>query len=144
MKVYVCEIKDLVTGEKQKSIIDNQTQLLEMITNLSENGKTELTISATVDNFREYYTEKMKVEPIFAKGKSMLRNEQVFDLMLEFGFKVNGKERITRTELLAFCNYLEEIHNIKPNWTTIKKQLEETGNLVTVRSGGLSYYKINL
>ena len=160
MKAYLYEIKNLLTGESETGITKNQYTIWN---DYLEKGKKKInpnkiglfmltqktseniciTIHRSSNQLRHLYSLKSESTPVLSHGNSQMESSIILKHMKEFEFMLDGKERLLKIDLLGFCEYLREVHDIKVGWTMIKNNLIESGNLVIKRSHGITFYIID-
>ena len=157
MKFFLYEIKNVATGETDVQIaIEKYNIWTEYLQNKSRKRSIEvvmlsptlkeniqITVLEEKTRIRDIYYAKSSLNPISSHGHSQIISQDILEYMEQFGFMLNGKEKITKGELLSFCDYLKDAREKKTNWSAIKRTLTDSGNLVTKISGGQTYYVIN-
>lgn len=153
MKVYLIEVTNKISGEKETVITtfvhkvlaqleERNSALGKFIKTQTSDENLEIKILKEKQNFWELYLNEITDKKQNLHGRVTVDFEKLVDLMKEFGFKLDGKQRITNTDLYAFCTFLHETKNISTNRGIIKDQFQERNRLGERRVAGKFFYEM--
>ena len=153
MKVYLIEVTNKISGEKETVITtfvhkvlaqleERNSALGKFIKTQTSDENLEIKILKEKQNFWELYLNEITDKKQNLHGRVTVDFDKLVDFMKEFGFKLDGKQRITNTDLYAFCTFLYETKNISTNRGIIKDQFQERNRLGERRVAGKFFYEM--
>lgn len=153
MKVYLVEVTNKLTEEKELAITtflskiayeleEKNTKMGKFIKTQASDENLEIKVLEEHSNFHNLFVKAIGDKKQHLHGRTEIEFEKLIIFMKEFGFKLDGKQRITNTDLYAFCEFLFQTKNISTNRGIIKDQFQERNRLGERRVAGKFFYEM--